>query len=142
MSGRNGGEREMQPDDGFKQADHQRSAIAARLESDIEHLGDRMDKLERSVEGLRADINRHLIERQPTTDRNIQRLDNHNHQQDERITANAVQIKAVSVAFDEFRAEARKDTAKIIANGWLSALGVLLLIGGHLVLTAAVNLFG
>ena len=136
-----GDERRMQPDDSMGRAASQREVIAGRIESDIRHLDARVDKLERSIEGMRSDLNRHLIDQQPSTDRSIQRIDDHNAVQDQRIEANSMQIKGLVSELSAFRAESRKDTAKLLTSIWSSAIGVALLVGGHLVVQAASRLF-
>lgn len=118
-------------DDAALQAAHQRAAIAARLEADLGHLGSRMDKVERAIEGMRADLNRHLIDQQPAVDRNIQRLDSDNRHQDKLINDNALQIKSLSDQMLAFRAESRRDTSKLLASIWATFMGVMLAIAAQ-----------
>lgn len=118
-------------DDVALQAAHQRDAIAARLEADLGHLGGRMDKVERSIEGMRTDLNRHLIDQQPAVDRSIQRLDSDNRHQDKLINDNALQIKSLSDQMLAFRVESRRDTSKLLASIWATFMGVMIAIAAQ-----------
>lgn len=122
--------------DGFSAAAEQRRAYYQTLEADMRALAQRMDSMEQELRSMRADLHRHLIEQQPDAERRISAVEQHQPYQDQRIDANAAGLAGLREDLTAFRAEMRRDSTRLLTSIWTSAIGIVVLIGGHIAAAA------